>query len=74
MSWVSLTALGENERERAFAKHEGSLGSLEPESPLVAGLRTKILRASEHELEALAILVAAERERRARSGSSTLFV
>jgi hypothetical protein len=73
MSWVALTALGESERDRAFSKHDGSLGTLTPETPLVVALRTRIVQASEGELEALSALVLAERERRTRSGSSTLF-
>jgi hypothetical protein len=73
MSWVSLTALGESERERAFSKHDGSLGTLATEAPLAAVLRARISQASERELEVLSAIVAAEHERRTRSGSSTLF-
>ena len=73
MSWVALTERGERERDRAFAKHEGSLGLLAAEPSLVAELEAKIERASDRELEALATLIRGEQDRRTRSGPSTLF-
>jgi|SRR5579884_2918414 len=65
MSWVALTPLGERERSRAVPGREGLLGGLEPESSLLVDLAPRLAQASEGELEALAELVSAERDRRA---------
>src|SRR5271155_4650898 len=65
LSWVSLTARGERERGRATPSREELLGLLEPEISLLVDLVPRLSGASERELEALATLVSAERERRA---------
>ena len=65
LSWVALTTLGERERARAVPPGEGLLGFLEAETSLLVDLAPRLSGASERELEALAALVSAERERRA---------
>ncbi len=65
LSWVALTELGERERARAVAPGEGLLGFLDAETSLLVDLAPRLSGASERELEALAALVSAERERRA---------
>jgi hypothetical protein len=65
LSWVALTELGERERTRAAPQGEGPLGFLSVETSLLVDLAPRLSGASERELEALATLVSAERERRA---------